>query len=62
MSEQEVVMTYELWVKGTLGVHKDKLVLYSVFGSFTEAQVAMHKLLKEGMFATIVRKEARVAV
>lgn len=55
-------MTYELWVKGTLGVHKDKLVLYSVFGSFTEAQVAMHKLLKKGMFATIVRKEARVAV
>ncbi len=55
-------MTYELWVKGVLGVHQDKLVLYSVFGSFLEAQAAMHKMLKKGMFATIVRKEAKVAV
>ena len=62
MSEGQAVVTYELWVKGTLGVHENKLVLYSVFGDFVEAQTAMHRLLKRGTFATIVRKGGKSAV
>lgn len=53
-------MTYELWVKGNLGIHKDKLVLSSVHTDYVDAQVLMMRALKKGKFATIVRKESRI--
>ena len=54
-------MTYELWVKGDLGIHKDKLVLKSVHVSYVDAQTSMVKELRKGYFATIVKKEVKVA-
>ena len=62
IEKEEGGAVYELWVKGRLGMHQDKLVLYSVHSTFLEAQLVMHRLLKRGTFATIVRKEVKNAV
>lgn len=53
-------MTYEIWVKGELGIHKDKLILSSVHTNFLEAQNEMMKKLKSGEFATMSRKEVKI--
>lgn len=54
------VVTYEIWVKGELGIHKDKLILSSVHTNFLEAQNEMMKKLKSGEFATMSRKEVKI--
>jgi len=60
MSDEGCTVIYELWVKGSLGVHKDKLVLCSVHLTHADAQRHMMKVLKKGDFATITRKEVKI--
>ena len=50
---------YEVWIEGTLGIHKGKPIMYGVYTNFLSAQSAMQKLLKSGRFATIVKKESK---
>ena len=51
------VKNYEVWIEGTLGIHKGKPIMYGVYPSFLAAQAAMRQLLKSGRYATIVKKE-----
>ena len=53
------IKNYEVWIEGTLGIHKGKPIMYGVYTNFLSAQSAMQKLLKSGRFATIVKKESK---
>lgn len=57
MDKSLVVKNFEVWIEGTLGIHKGKPIMYGVYPSFLLAQSAMQKLLKSGRYATIVKKE-----
>ena len=50
---------FEVWIEGTLGIHKGKPIMYGIYPSFLAAQSAMQKLLKSGRYATIVKKESK---
>ena len=49
---------YEVWIEGTIGLHKGKPVMYGVYPTHVKAQYAMHRLLKSGRYATIKVREA----
>ena len=50
-------MLYELWIKGELGLHKDKPLLKAVFPSAIPAEKQMIKLLQQGHCAFVVKKK-----
>ncbi len=53
------VRNYEVWIEGTIGLHKGKPIMYGVYPNFLSAQSAMQKLLKSGRYATVVPKESK---
>tara|TARA_B100000131_G_scaffold320013_1_gene367119 strand:- start:3025 stop:3201 length:177 start_codon:yes stop_codon:yes gene_type:complete len=53
------VRNYEVWIEGTLGIHKGKPLLYSVYNDYRTAHVAMQRLLKSGRYATLVAKDSK---
>jgi hypothetical protein len=57
--EIKKVKNFEVWIEGTLGIHKGKPIMYGVYPSFRTAQVAMQKLLKSGRYATVKAKESK---
>ena len=56
--EIKKVRNYEVWIEGTLGIHKGKPILYSVYSDYNVARVAMQRLLKSGRYASIATKES----
>tara|TARA_E500000331_G_C16673408_1_gene462234 strand:- start:247 stop:423 length:177 start_codon:yes stop_codon:yes gene_type:complete len=57
--EIKKVKNYEVWIEGTLGIHKGKPLLYSVYTTYPQAQSAMQRLLRSGRYATVVSKESK---
>ena len=53
------ISNFEVWIEGTLGIHKGKPIMYGVYPSYLAAQSAMQTLLKSGRYATIVKKESK---
>ena len=51
------VRNYEVWIEGTLGIHKGKPIMYGVYPDYNQAVLTMNRLLKSGRYATIVKKE-----
>tara|TARA_B100000287_G_scaffold392358_1_gene404720 strand:- start:527 stop:727 length:201 start_codon:yes stop_codon:yes gene_type:complete len=50
--------TFEVWIEGTVGLHKNKPVMYGVYQTQVEATRVMSKILKRGEFASIVVRDS----
>ena len=50
--------TYEVWIEGTVGLHKDKPVMYGVYKSQVEATRVMTRILQRGDFASIIVRDS----
>jgi len=50
--------TYEVWIEGTVGLHKDKPVMYGVYQTQVEATKTMTRILQRGEFASIVVRDS----
>jgi len=50
--------TYEVWIEGSVGLHKDKPVMYGVYPTQVEAVKTMTRILSRGEFASIVVRDS----
>ena len=50
--------TYEVWIEGTIGLHRNKPVMYGVYQTQPEAMRIMSRILKRGEFASIIVRDS----
>jgi len=50
--------TFEVWIEGTVGLHKNKPVMYGVYQTQVEATRVMSKILQRGEFASVVVRDS----
>jgi len=50
--------TYEVWIEGTIGLHKNRPVMYGVYKTQVEAAKTMSRILKRGEFASIIVRDS----
>ena len=50
--------TFEVWIEGTVGLHKNKPVMYGVYQTQVEATRIMSRILQRGEFASIVVRDS----
>ena len=50
--------TYEVWIEGNIGLHKNKPVMYGVYQTQVEATKVMSRILQRGEFASIIIRDS----